>query len=573
VPLLFTYVVTNTGTSPLDTIALVDDVLGPVTCPQTTLAVGASMTCTASSTAQPGFNQNIATVTGRDTVLGGTVTDTDPGNYFGEVPGLSIVKYTNGDDANTPPGPLVTVGRPVAWTYVITNTGNVPLTWQVADDQGVTLLCPPQLTIVPEESIVCQGAGTAAAGQYANVGTVSGTTPGGLTVTASDPSHYFGVQGGIDIVKLTNGDDANDPPGPFVPVGGGVTWTYRVTNTGNSELTDILVTDSRGVTVSCPGTTLAIGASMDCTASGSAEPGQYTNNGAAQGTTPTGDVVEDQDTSAYFGAESGITVNKLTNGVEADELPGPFIHVGDPVEWAYIVTNTGNSPLTAVTVTDDQGVAVTCPQTTLAPQEEMTCTGNGTANEGQYANIAIVTGQDPTGALVGDEDPSNYLGAVSGITMRKLVNGVEAPQPTGPLLLAGSAVTWTYIVENTGNIPIKTLTVTDSKGVKPVFVSGDANSNTDLDPGEVWTFRATGTAIAGQYTNVATVNGLDALEDPVSATAQASYLGTGAVGPASTLPAVGTPADTLTLYALVVVAGGVALIVVASRRRAHPRSR
>jgi uncharacterized repeat protein (TIGR01451 family) len=157
--------------------------------------------------------------------------------------------------------------------------------------------------------------------------------------------------------------------------------------------------------------------------------------------------------------------------------------------------------------------------------------------------------------------------------MRKLVNSVEAPQPTGPLLLAGSAVTWTYIVENAGNIPIKTLTVTDNKGVKPVFVSGDANSNTDLDPGEVWTFRATGTAIAGQYTNVATVNGLDALEDPVSATAQASYLGTGAVGPASTLPAVGTPADTLTLYALVVVAGGVALIVVASRRRAHPRSR
>jgi uncharacterized repeat protein (TIGR01451 family) len=572
-PLLFTYLVTNTGTSPLDNIVLVDDVLGPITCPQTTLAVGASMTCTATSTAQPGFNQNVATVTGRDTILGSTVTDTDPASYFGEAPAITLVKTTNGDDANTPPGPLVTVGGFVFWNYTFTNTGNVPLRWQLTDDQGVAIACPRLLFLRVGGSITCHGAGAAQAGQYANVGTVEGTTLGGLTVSASDPSHYFGVQGGIDVVKLTNGDDANDPPGPFIPVGGGVTWTYRVTNTGNTDLTDVGVTDSRGVAISCPATTLASGASMDCTATGSAEPGQYVNNAMAQGTTPTGVVVEDQDPSAYFGAESAITVSKMTNGVEADELPGPFIPVGDPVEWTYIVTNTGNSPLTAVTVTDDQGVAVNCPQTALAPQEQMTCTGTGTSNEGQYANIAIVTGEDPTGTLVGDEDPSNYYGAVSAITMRKLVNGVEAPQPTGPILLAGSAVTWTYLVENTGNIAVKNLTVTDDKGVKPVFVSGDANGNADLDPGEIWTYQATGTAVPGQYTNVATANGLDALEDPVTATAQANYFATGAVGPASTLPAVGAPADTLTMYALVVVAGGVALIVVASRRRAHPRSR
>ncbi len=82
----------------------------------------------------------------------------------------------------------------------------------------------------------------------------------------------------------------------------------------------------------------------------------------------------------------------------------------DPVTWTYMVTNAGNVPLANVTVTDDQGVALSCPQTMLAPGESMTCTAQGTAECGQYANLGMATGTGPAGNTVSDSDPSHYHG-------------------------------------------------------------------------------------------------------------------------------------------------------------------
>ncbi|HPQ61053.1 MAG TPA: hypothetical protein PLR43_05970, partial [Syntrophales bacterium] len=111
----------------------------------------------------------------------------------GELPSISLEKSTNGEYADLPPGPTVNVGYPVLWTYVTTNTGNIPLTGvTVTDDQGVTVTCP-KMTLEPGESMTCTGSGTATAGQYANVGTASGNPPSGPAVTVSDPSHYYGT--------------------------------------------------------------------------------------------------------------------------------------------------------------------------------------------------------------------------------------------------------------------------------------------------------------------------------------------------------------------------------------------
>ena len=66
------------------------------------------------------------------------------------------------------------------------------------------------------------------------------------------PATTSAVTPAIDIEKATNGEDADSPTGPIIAVGGTVTWTYVVTNTGNVALTNVTVSDDQGVHVSCP---------------------------------------------------------------------------------------------------------------------------------------------------------------------------------------------------------------------------------------------------------------------------------------------------------------------------------
>jgi hypothetical protein len=105
---------------------------------------------------------------------------------------VSIRKSTNGADANDAPGPTITVGTTVNWTYEVTNTGTVALTGVVVvDDRGVSVTCG-QASLAVGQSMTCTGSGPATLGQYRNVGKVTANWTGGQ-VTASDPSHYLGV--------------------------------------------------------------------------------------------------------------------------------------------------------------------------------------------------------------------------------------------------------------------------------------------------------------------------------------------------------------------------------------------
>jgi hypothetical protein len=107
----------------------------------------------------------------------------------------------------------------------------------------------------------------------------------------------------IGLVKSTNGEDANEAPGPSIKVGNTVTWTYVVTNHGLVPLANVAVADDKGVIVTCAQTTIAPGASVTCTGTGVAVAGQYVNVGTATADAE-GVQVSHSDPSHYFGEEA-----------------------------------------------------------------------------------------------------------------------------------------------------------------------------------------------------------------------------------------------------------------------------
>ncbi len=180
----------------------------------------------------------------------------------------------------------------------------------------------------------------------------------------------------------------------------------------------------------------------------------------------------------------------------------------------------------------------------LDPDETWIYKATGFAVAGQYANIGTVTAvvgapeASDDAALLGivdagigdtitDTDPSHYFGVDSSITIEKSTNGDDADTPTGPEVLLGDTVTWSYVVTNPGNTPLANIVVTDDQGVTPVYLSGDTNGDDLLDPTEVWMYEATGVSELGQYANIGSVTGVDVTGATVTASDPSHYLGFG----------------------------------------------
>jgi hypothetical protein len=160
---------------------------------------------------------------------------------------------------------------------------------------------------------------------------------------------------------------------------------------------------------------------MTCSATGVATLGQYSNVARATGDSPGGQTIADEDLSHYIGIEGppstpGIDLEKATNGHDADQPTGPQIPVGDPVIWTYVIANTGQVPLTNITLMDNRlgDILSSCPGTSLAVGTSMTCTMTGIATLCQYSNVARAEGDAPDGETIADEDLSHYIGIREG---------------------------------------------------------------------------------------------------------------------------------------------------------------
>ena len=524
------YTVTNTGNVPLTGVTVTDNMPGVNpnlnsgdTNGDNILDLTEVWIYEASGVAIKGNYSNIGTADSNE-----SAPDTDASSYFGTEAGIHINKVTVfgdqvGDGLNIP------VGSNIKWRYTVTNTGNVPLTGiTVTDDQpGVTPTYQSGDTnsngkLDPSETWIYEASGVAIKGNYSNIGTADSNETG----FATDPSSYFGTEAGIRINKVTvYGDQSGD--GLNIPVGSVIKWRYTITNTGNIPLTGVAVTDDQ------PGVTPTY-QSGDANSNGKLDPSEtwiYESSGVAIkgnysniGTADSNETEPATDPSSYFGTESGIRINKVT--VYGEQFgDGLNIPVGSAIKWRYTVTNTGNTPLTGVTVKDNMPGVTPAPVSgddnndgKLDPSEIWIFEASGVAVEGPYTNTGTADSNETEPAT----DDSNYFGVKTGLAIQKVtVFGDQVGD--GLSIPIGSDIEWRYTVTNAGNVPLSGITVTDNMpGVNPVRISGDTNNNQVLDLTEVWIYEASGVAIKGNYSNIGTADSNET--GPVSDAS--SYFGT-----------------------------------------------
>ncbi|PKO06779.1 MAG: hypothetical protein CVU41_05450 [Chloroflexi bacterium HGW-Chloroflexi-3] len=520
--------------------SIVDNPVVTITCAKNSLAAGENITCSASGTATAGQYTNTATVTATPPGALAVFESSDTSHYFGVITRIEIVKSTNGQDANTAPGPFIKIGDPVNWTYVIRNTGNVNLTnVTVIDDQDVAVTCP-QTSLASQASMTCTASGTAVAGQYANIGSVTANPPTGFDpISDTDPSHYFGGDASIDIEKFTNGNDNSAAPGIYILVSDPVTWTYTIRNSGNVDLENIIVRDDRGTETltddyHCEITALAVGAedTSTCSTSDIAYLGQYSNTAYVSGDVVNMDgQVFDQDSSFYFGADPGIQIIKKVNGEHANEPPGPYIPVGETVNFSYVISFVGDPyQLTSIEITDESGVIPTCPAGQLNGGEILTCESQATAGLGQQSDVVYVSAttwldeDEPVElGVVTASDISPCFGYTLGIEVEKYTNGTDVSDPPGVELPIDSQVTWTYEVTNTSNVEISEVTVND-------VPEGVINCPKDfLASSEKMVCSKTGIVQEGDYQNEASVTAVFSptpeIAEPLTDTDRSYYHG------------------------------------------------
>ena len=464
----YSFVVTNTGNVTLSNVGVTDPLpgLSAISCPASTLAPGAATTCTATyAVTQANINagriDNTATATGTPPAgAGGPVTDTDSETVAAtRTPSIDLAKSAT-------PNNVTAANQVVTYSFVVTNTGNVTLTSVVVTDPlpGLSTVTCPSTTLAPAATMSCSASYSVTqadvnAGAINNVATVSGTPPAGAggAVTDTDAATVTAtLASAIQIVKTAS-------PTTVSAVGQVVSYAFVVTNTGNVTLSTIAVTDPLpGLsTVTCPTTTLAPAASMSCTASRSViqadlDAGSIDNTATVTGRPPSGPVVTDTD-SATVAATRSPSIDLVKSAA-----PTTVVAANQVVSYSFLVTNTGNVTLTGIGVTDPlPGMsAVTCPAVVLAPAATTTCTATRAVTQaevdlGSVTNTATVSGTPPSGPAVTDTSSSTVTA-----TGAPSIDLVKSAAPT-TVTAANQAVTYSFLVTNTGNVTLGSITVTD----------------------------------------------------------------------------------------------------------------
>ena len=270
----YTYTVTNDGPLPINTsqeIQINDDQIGTFTCPAigADIPVGGTFNCTAS------YNTTAGDAAAASVVNNAVAGVGTPGQAFAarlqsnsaaetvirEIPAITLSKSSGTPTvAAGAVSTLTDAGDTIQYSYTVNNTGNVPIENVTISDPGPTFDgnagTGSLSAFVPTSATIPVGGSQVFVATYtfsqqdvdnsagitnavSNTANANGNSAGGVNATSNNSSVQTTIGGGPSItVSKTASPDNN------VPVGVTVTYTYKVTNTGNQTVSGVDLSDS-----------------------------------------------------------------------------------------------------------------------------------------------------------------------------------------------------------------------------------------------------------------------------------------------------------------------------------------
>ena len=223
------------------------------------------------------------------------------------------------------------------------------------------------------------------------------TETGTATVSADDCAP-------VEIRYISDIDLVKTPDPLIATVNDTITYSYLVTNIGDTTLSNITLFDDKLGGITLDETALKPGESTNGTATHVVDladfPGPLVNNATVTGTDPFGNDVSDFADPAVVLYISEIGVIKTADPLE--------VAVGKDVTYDYLITNVGNTVLSNIVLNDDKLGLIDLNKTALNPGESASAQFVYTVVPddlpGPLENVAVVNGTDPYEHNVTDTD-------------------------------------------------------------------------------------------------------------------------------------------------------------------------
>jgi uncharacterized repeat protein (TIGR01451 family) len=536
----YRYLVKNTGNVTLTTAGVTDDTMPAliVTCDTDTLAPGDATNCQATTlftvpNPAPASEVDTATATGTPpTGPGVTAQDSVTLPALNPAPGIAITKTATTRDKYD-----IRVGDSVIYTYLVTNTGNVPLTnVAVNDPTAGNVTCDTTGPLAPGEHTDCAADNAHVVAQAdVDTGVIPDTaiatgTGNNTQVTDHDSANVYSAPGPlVSLTKVPTVSPAADQNG--YKLGDTVAYAYTVKNVGNVTLASVAVTDPTLGHVTCPPGSLAPQDSVTCHADtahtvtqADVDAGKIVDTGFATGTDPLGDVSPTAtDTATVTATPANPLVSVVKQGTVSPAADAGALKVGDTITYSYVAKNTGNVTLKTVSVKDPTLGTVTCPTPAapgLVPNATETCNAANTytvtqadVDAGHVEDRASVTGIDTGDHLTPTDHGTDTHTSAPKPAVSVVKTATVTPKADQKAAKVGDRITYKYVVTNTGNVDLTTIKVSDPSlgavGCPIPAPPGLAPGKSETCTGEIQHMVTNADVRAGKIVDKATATGTD----------------------------------------------------------------